>query len=272
MCDIFTSGIINDQRFTSAEATLSGFIRSPQVRQLYDTVQRVYPNLIKLEKDFTQAFKFYKYYFPKKNIPQVVSYISEYTFGTFPYKDSLVGVGLDFFLGAKHTGYAFAEIPSYVTRSFDETHLLAKCMEGIATDLVDAPVGNRLLDVMIHNGKKLYVLDKFLPNSPDSVKLDYTQLQVEWCKANEAEVWAHLLTEKLLYSSKQSDWTKLVNPSPVGTTKMPAQSPGRVGNWMGYRILKAYMKRHPNTSLEQLLALRDAQKILDESKYKPKRK
>jgi uncharacterized protein YjaZ len=68
------------------------------------------------------------------------------------------------------------------------------------------------------------------------------------------------------------DWAKLVNPSPTGTTKMPTNSPGRAGNWMGYRIIRAYMKKHPNTSLEQLMALKDAQKILDESKYKPKRK
>ena len=42
-------------------------------------------------------------------------------------------------------------------------------------------------------------------------------------------------------------------------------------DWLGWQIISAYMQRYPNTTLPQLLALRDAQKLLEQSKYKPRR-
>jgi hypothetical protein len=124
---------------------------------------------------------------------------------------------------------------------------------------------------MIDNGKKLYILDKIMPYTQDSVIFDYPKSSLDWCKKNEILTWSYILNEKLLFSERKMDWDKLVNPSPMGTVKMPTESPGRVGNWIGYNIVKAYMRKFPETTFEQLLAQKDAQKILDSSKYKPKR-
>lgn len=256
------------------DKVLGGFIKPRQIRRLYDTCQIVYKDMSDIDKEFTQAFKYYKYYFPKKNIPQVTTCITEYTNGVFNYGDSLLVVGLDFFLGENHTGYYGLGIPHYILRGLNKDHLVARAMEayinGIAPDYNQQ--GKRLIDVMIDNGKKLYVLDKLMPHTVDSVKFAYTQKQVDWCNNNEADLWAHLLSENLLYSVKSAEWAKLVNPSPTGTPKMPTDSPGRAGNWLGMKIVKAYMKRNPNISLEDLLKTTDAQMILDKSKYKPKRK
>lgn len=256
------------------EKVIGGFIKHPQVRRLNDTCQVVYKDMMDIDKEFTQAFKYFKYYFPNRNIPKVTSCITEYTNGVFSYSDSLLVVGLDFFLGENHTGYYGLGIPRYILRGLDRNHLVARSMEayinGIAPDYNQQ--GKRLLDVMIDNGKKLYVLDKLMPNTPDSIKYAYTQKQVDWCNKNEADVWAFLLSENLLYSVKSGDWAKLVNPSPTGTPKMPTDSPGRAGNWLGMKIVKAYMMRNPKTTLDDLLKMTDAQSILDKSKYKPKRK
>ncbi len=256
------------------EKVFGDFIKHPQIRKLNDTCQIVYKEVNDLDKDFTQAFKFSKYYFPKRPTPKVISYISEYGFGAFSYGDSILAVGIDFFLGEKHLGYQNLEIPHYVLSRMDRNHLVARAMEAYINGFTSEPQnkGKKLLEVMIENGKKLYILDKLLPFSADSVKLAYSQKQVDWCKQNEADLWAYLLTEDLLYSVKSDLWAKLVNPSPSGTPKMPIESPGRAGNWLGMQIVKAYMLRNPNTSLEDLIRLNDAQKILDKSKYKPKRK
>ena len=274
MSEIYTQ-IIDDKRVKDATPLqlFGGFVKSPYPRKLNDTVQIVYKDVSDLEQDLNKAFQFYKYYFPKKPIPEVDTYISEYGIGSITYGDSLLGIGLDFGLGAKHGGYDASEIPRYESRSMDRTHLVAKAMQTMVGNLSEEEQkGGRLLDVMVNNGKKLYILDKLLPYTADSVKFNYTQKQMDWCKQNEADVWAYILSDKLLYSVKQMDWGKLVNPSPSGTPKMPTDSPGRVGNWLGYKIVRAYMKKFPNTTMEQLLAFRDAQKMLDISKYKPKRR
>ena len=267
--------IIGDpsQRDASAETQVGEFIKHKMIRNLFDSCQLLYRDMSAYDKEFTQAFKFSKYYFPKRPTPQVVSYISEYGVGAFPYGDSLLAVGIDFFLGENHSGYQHLDIPRYVLRGMNKEHLVARGMEAWVNGMIDeSPLGKRLIDVMISNGKKLYILDKLMPYAPDSVKLAYTQKQVDWCKNNEADLWAYVLSDNLLYSVKTESWSKLVNPSPSGTTKMPSESPGRAGNWLGMQIVKAYMHRQPNTTLEQLIAIQDAQSILDNSKYKPKRK
>ncbi len=274
MSEIYTQ-LIDDRRIKDATPTqlFAGFIKSPYTRKLNDTVQIVYADVSDLEKNLNKAFQFYKYYFPKKPIPEVNTYISEYGIGSITYGDSLLGIGLDFGLGAKHGGYDASEIPRYESRSMDKTHLVAKAMQTMVSNIAEEEQkGGRLLDIMVNNGKKLYVLNKILPYEADSIRFNYTQKQMDWCKQNESDVWAYILSEKLLYSVKQMDWGKLVNPSPSGTPKMPTDSPGRVGNWLGYRIVSAYMRKFPNTTMEQLLAFKDAQKMLDISKYKPKRK
>ena len=53
---------------------------------------------------------------------------------------------------------------------------------------------------------------------------------------------------------------------------MPSEAPGRTANFVGWRIVREYMQRHPQASMEDLLAVEDAQELLDRSRYKPARR
>ena len=244
------------------------FVKSPGIRHLTDTVQQVYGDFSVERARLEDAFRFYKFYFPEREIPQVVTFISEYSYGVFTY-DDMLGIGLDFFLGENYPLYDPSFFPRYIRRTMNREHLVSRAMEAIANDLVGNPKGEKLLDLMLTNGKILYVLDCLLPYTPDSIKLGYTQKQVQWCQDNELQMWAHFLHEDLLYSTKFNDIRKLVDHSP-NSPGMPPEAPGRTANWMGWQIVKAYMKRHPKTTLPQLIALSDAQEILNKSKYKPR--
>lgn len=246
------------------------FVKSPGIRKLYDTCMIVYNDLSGIESELNQAFRFYKYYFPERNVPNVVSFISEYSIGTFTYEQELLGIGLDFFLGADYPFYNSAFFPMYIKRTMNREHLVAKSIEALASDIVGEASEERLLDLMLNNGKTLYIMDHLLPYTADSIKLAYTQQQVAWCEANELEIWSHFLTEDLLYSTRRKDIRKLVDHSP-NSPGMPAEAPGRTANWIGWQIVKSYMLRHPETTFEELVALKDAQVFLDKSKYKPRR-
>ncbi len=250
--------------------TMGMFIKSPGIRKLYDTCMIVYNDISAIENEFSQAFRFYKYYFPERSIPQVISFISEYSIGTFTYEQDILGIGWDFFLGADYPYYNPTFFPMYIKRTMNKEHLVAKSIEAVSTDLVGEAEGDRLMDLMIANGKVLYVMDQLLPYTPDSIKLSYTQAQVEWCEANELEIWSHFLSEDLLYSTRRKDIRKLVDHSP-NSPGMPEEAPGRTANWIGWQIVKSYMNRHPETSLEALIELKDAQQLLDLARYKPRR-
>ncbi len=254
---------------------VKGFVAHPALQKLYDTCMVVFPNTDWLEKDFRQAFQFFKYYFPNEPLSgEVVTYISEYTVGGFLYGDNSIGVGLDFYLGANYPYQVYnpmnPNFSQYLVRTFNKDHIVSKSMKLLVEDKMGNPSGNRLIDHMIHHGKELYILDHLLPYTADSVKLEFTQQQVDWCRDNEANIWAYFLSENLLYSTDWSSFRKYVEYSP-NSPGMPDGAPGRTANWLGWQIVNAYMRKQPNTSLEELISIREAQTIMDKSKYKPAR-
>jgi len=244
------------------------FTRTPQIRHLYDTTMTVYGDFSELEKDFNNAFQFHQHYFPDQPVPEIITFLSEYSIGNFVAEGQL-GIGLDFFLGADYRGYNIEFFPGYIRRSMNRDHLVSKTMEAVADDLVGEVEGDRLLDYMIHNGRKYYVLELLLPYTPDSIRWQYTSKQVEWLKNNELQIWSHLIGEELLYATRYKDIRKLVDYSP-NAPGMPPEAPGRTANWVGYKIVEAYMKRNPEVTLEELIGIKSAQRIMDGSKYKPR--
>ncbi|MCB0523480.1 MAG: hypothetical protein R3A50_15175 [Saprospiraceae bacterium] len=273
MLPLFTNNIIHDQtnpEETAAQAVKS-FISEPVVRHHFDTVQEVYGDLRWLEKDLGSMFQYYKYYFPEKPLPKVCSIISEFAVDAFTYGDSLCGIGLDLFLGENYPYYNPDVFPAFVRRQFNKDYICIRLAKALTQNVFDeTPPGTRLLDFMLYNGKMLYITSSLLPEVPDSMIMGYTREQMEGCEFNESAVWARLLTQKLLYSSDFDEIRKLVTPSPNAPVVFQ-EAPGEVGNWLGWQIVKAYMSKHPDTSMKELLKMQDSQKFLEEAKYKPRR-
>lgn len=256
------------------EAFISGFLKHPPLRALYDTCMIVYGEFDDLEADFARAFQFYLYYFPDRETPDLTTFISEYTIGNFIYNEQSLAIGLDFFLGADYPYQRYnpgnPNFSNYLVRTFNKDHLVMKTLLPLVQDLTGEARGGRLLDMMVHNGKQLYIMDHLLPYAPDSVKLEMTSGQVQWLEDNEQEIWAFLLKEELLYSSRWQEIRKYVDYSP-NSPGMPPEAPGRTANWIGWQIVKKYMETFPETTMAELIELRDAQRILDDSRYKPRR-
>ena len=158
---------------------------------------------------------------------------------------------------------------SYLTRTYNSAHVVKRSVDVIIDDILGPPPGDRLIDQMIHNGKKLYITELLLPEHPDSVWFEFTPQQVEWCQQNEKNIWAHILSEDLLYSNNFKLINKLVSFSP-SVPGMPEQAPGRVANWSGWRIVHEALRRNPDMKLLDLIALRDGQAILELARYRPR--
>ncbi len=252
------------------------FLTDTFVRKTYDTTQIVFKNFELYKKELNQAVRFYKYYFPNLAEPTFFTFVSQYNYDVFPLSSDTIGIGLDFFLGAQHADYQYIENLryDYVRRTLTPEHLVAKTMRMVIQNASNnasyTEGGNRLLDMMVNNGKQLYLLDQLMPYAPDSIKYGYSAAQTQWCKENEAGMWASFLKENVLYETNFKKIAKLVTPSP-NSPGMPQEAPGETGNYIGWQIVKQFMKRNPNTSMSQLIGISDAQQILDRSKYKPAR-
>ncbi len=267
--NFYTRQILRDPR--PVEAVVPNFIQDASIQQLYDTCMIVYGAVEDLEADFAKAFQYYKYYFPERKVPTIMANISAMNYGAFTYGADTLGLSWEFYLGKDFPMYHPNLFPVYLKRSMNKAHLVAKSIKALVQNMMDDSKKNTLLDHMVYNGKVLYLMEQLLPHTPDSIIMEYTEEQLAWSEDNELQTWTYLIGDDLLYSTRTKDFQKLVFPSPTGTAKMPAESPGRAANWIGKQIVSRFMERFPNKSLADLIAFDDAQKLLESSKYKPKR-
>ncbi len=269
--DIILGTMGANRNTSSFNDYISGFINFPPVKKLYDTTMQAFPDLDFIEKELTQGFQYLNYYIPNYPIPKIYTMISEYRFGVvLPPDEHAVAIGLDLFFGPDYPVYYQnpPALPKYITQNLKRENIPVKVFKALTEDYLGDPAGNRLIDQMIHNGKKLYLLDLLLPRTPDSLKLEFTAEQTEWCKDNESEMWFYFISEELLYEEDFKIIRKFVEHSPH-SPGMPPEAPGRTANFIGWQIVNTYMQKFPETTINDLLQLNDAQAFLDKAKYRP---
>lgn len=251
----------------------SGFIA------LEDKVLKVFPNTDFMKRDFEKLFKEMQTHFPEIKMPTFYTLISDFTYQVFIFEDKNkqdgVGISLDMFLGDaidyKMVAPDNTNFSNYFTRSWNKDHITRKVANLYIDEFVGPPSGYKMLDIMLNHGKSLYIAEKFLPEANDTIIMEFSESQLDWCKNNELPMWSFFLDNNLFYESSQSKIGKYINPSP-NSPGMPTEAPGRTGDYIGWQIIRAYMKRYPETSLSDLIKMNDSQMILEKSKYKPKQK
>ncbi len=237
-------------------------------------VDSVFPNLNIQSQQLTDAFRRIKYNFPKINVPVMYAYFSGFRAQT-SLGDTYYGIGLDQFLGANSKFYpAIIEaFPHYISRRFTPDNIAPRVVEGyIRENMFQEPDADKsLLEKMVYNGKILYMMDQVLPDTPDSLKIGFTEKQLKWCDDYKGQIWAYFLGEKLLYETDNQKISKYINEAPFtpGLGEHNDSAP-KLGVWTGWQIVRQYMEKHPEITLPQLMANNDAQTILNGSRYKPK--
>lgn len=245
-------------------------MKDPLLKELHSEVQKQFGDFSKERNDLEELFRHIKFYFPKTTVPKVITLISEVdTQAKAIYADSLLLISLDTYLGKDHRFYV--DFPNYQKMSFEKSQMLPDVVSDFSMRVIPPPTDRTLLSQMIYFGKELYLKDLLLPNLSDDVKIAYTPEQIEWCKDNEGYVWRYFVDEKLLYDSDPKLGGRFINPAPFSKfgLEIDNESPGRIGMWIGWQIVRSYMQNN-DVSLQQLLQT-DAKEIFDNSKYKPKK-
>ena len=244
------------------------FVSHPDMREAFDTLIKKYPNVDFLETELAEAFDRYNQHFPKKISPKVITYFSGFNFGVVT-NDTILAIGLDYFLGKDCSFYKRLNSPEYMRFKNQNKFILPFCFEAIANnEFSDFDNGNDFLSQMIYKGKIMYFLDVILPQFPNADKLRFSQNQLNWCKENEGNIWAYFIDNEILYSTDIKKFNSYINYAPFAKG-MPKESPGRIAYWMGWNIVEAYMNNNKNITVEQLMENTNPQEILRQSGYKP---
>lgn len=249
---------------------LKNYLTDKRVQELYEICLKKYPNVTDLETSFTEIFKKYKTLFPNKNVPEVYTYVSDLLYEKpIIYEDSVLIIALDMYLGKNYKYYKMLGQPEYKVDRFSKEYIYVDCMREIAKSIIPQSKDLKtFVDFIIYEGKILYFLDVMLADTPDSIKIYYTPEQLNWCADNETNMWSFIIERKLMYSKDVVIISKLCNDGPF-TSVFSKKSPARVGHWIGWKIVKSFMEKNKQITLEQLLKNEDAQDILTRSGYKP---
>jgi hypothetical protein len=141
-------------------------------------------------------------------------------------------------------------------------------MKSIIEDMYPGNNGKTLIEQMIEAGKKLYVLDNLLPETADTLKTGYTQKQLDGCYANEKFIWSYFVNGDLLFGTASEVNGQYINDGPK-TQDLGEDSPGAIGQFVGWQIVKQWMSKHDKLSMEALLK-KNPKELFEESKYQPK--
>jgi len=243
-------------------------------KPIFDSSQLLFANTNKMEKEIERGLQFVQYYFPKYKIPEhVITFIGPIEGYANVLTSSGLAVGLQLYLGndfeTYHSEYIEEVYPSYQSRRFEPQYVPVNCIKNIIDDIYPATNADMpLIYQMVEAGKRLYLLDKLLPETADSLKTGYTQVQLDGCYENEAMIWNYFLQNNLLYSTDPAATRDYMNDAPK-TEILGEGSPGFIGQFTGWQIIKKWLEIKPETTPEQLLQT-PAKQIFEEAKYKPK--
>jgi hypothetical protein len=266
---VFTSEIMN----TASTDTVA--VRNLFYKYLTDTAFtltnkktiQTFSDISGIEKQLSTAFTYIHHYFPEVRLPEIYFFVSGFN-QSLLMNDKFIGIGTDFYLGS--------DFPPYKSMSYD---YLIKNMrkECLTADLVSAlllrifnrnSTENRLLDNILFRGKVLYLMAVILPDEKPESIIGYSADQWKWCKTYEKQIWAAIIDQKHLFSSDILLINKYVNEAPF-TSPISQESPGKLGAWIGWQIVKSYMDKNTTVSLSDLMKENNYQKMLEESGYRP---
>ncbi|MBP7103132.1 MAG: hypothetical protein KBA86_07775 [Bacteroidales bacterium] len=243
-------------------------------QELYKDVQKQFPDLSSMEKDFNSAFTLIKYHFPQAVIPKIYSAILGLSY-EYPiiYEDSVLVIALDMYLGSNYKNYKRLGnlVPHFIIRRFTKEYILRDCMKIISYDYIKFDKNaTTLLDEMIFEGKRWMFAELMLPSTHDSIIAGYSLEKLQWTQNNELNIWTYLIDKEYLYSNDNILIRKFIYDAPF-TATFGNVSPGQIGAWLGWQICRSWIKQNPEKKISELMTETNAQKILKESKYKPKK-
>lgn len=242
------------------------FVKDTVMMMAYNDIQAEFRNMDAEEELIVDAFKHLKYHLPDAPLPRrMVTYNSAFNYGVISTTDQ-IGVGLDMYLGQYNQIIKNLGFPLYMKEKMEREYLTVDiCHSWIITNVLEQDPGETFLSQMIYYGKVLYLIDAMLPDQPDHLKLRYTEQEYDFALASEDDVWLYIMDMNWVYDTDMKLHLRWFGEAP--TTVEITDSPGRMGQFMGWQMVKQYMEKNDDKTVADLLTEKNEAKFL--KIYKP---
>ncbi len=253
----------------STPVFLMRFISDSIMKIVQQGIDTEFGDFSSYENGIVEMFKHLKYHIPNAIMPEkIMTYNSTFTNGVLSTSNA-IGLGLEMYLGGDNEIVQQIPFPEYFKKKMDVDFLLADISESwLTANVIEDQSDESFLSNLIYYGKLYYLIKSMLPDSEDHKILRYTADEEKWAEENEYDVWQHIVEQNWVYSSEMKLQMRYFRPAP--TTVGIEGSPAKLGQFIGWKIVNAYMENYPEVTVKELVAERNFTKIL--KSYKPNRK
>ncbi|SDL63663.1 protein involved in gliding motility GldB [Salinimicrobium catena] len=236
--------------------------------ELNEAVASEFPDLKDTREELERLFQHIKYYFPASELPEVVTLTSDVDYrNQVIWTNEVLLIALDTYLGEDHELYVGIE--QYISKNLNKGQIVVDVAGAFAETELKRPSSRSFLASMIYYGKILYLKDKLVPFKTKAERMGYSEKELEWAQANEDQIWRYFVEKELLYSSDQQLGPRFLFPAPFSKfyLELDNEAPARLGQYIGWQIVRQYMSKN-EVSLKEMLHA-DEETIFKQSNYKP---
>ncbi len=274
---VFNTTLDNEEYFEMVKQ----FATDPNMISAYKKVKEVYPNLNWVSEEITTAFSILIKDYSDIQIPKLYSIMFGPADFSYSYskrvlaRKDFITFSIDLYsINYLQNNIYYQQFPKYIMLMLDSAYLVPDIMNQYLRSynqdmpLMELSPEASLIDIIVERGKYYYALTKLLPNSSLNSLFRYTKEQMQWVEENEYNIWGLIIQNGLLYSKDRPKYMHFITEGP--STKGLKNSPSRLGDYIGYKIVEKYMKNN-NKTLKEMFEMQDAKEILNKSEYKPKK-
>ena len=240
-------------------------------KQLFNEVAKTFTNFQEIENEIEWLFNHIKYYFLDFNTPRVITITNDVDYrNNVIVTDTIILIALDNYLGSEHPFYT--NIPNYLKANFKKSQVVVDLAKAYSEKYIYQPQRRTLLDEMIFYGKQLYFEELTIPFKTEAELIGYSESQLNWAIKNEEYIWRYFVERELLFSTDAKLPSRFINNAPFSKfylESIDAESPGRIGQYVGWQIVRAYMQNNEATLNDMLKKSTDD--IFNNSKFKPRK-
>ena len=260
--------LFNSNNDTVINNQILSFINNDDMREVYDTINLRFSSISNLKNDLGNSLYNFKNLFSEYPTPNIITMFSGFNYGVI-VEDSLVAIGLDFYLGKNSIFYQRLGDPEYLRFQKQARFITPNILEAWYDSFFSfTNKQTNFLSELIYKGKIMYLISNTLENFYLQDQLRFSKTDLEWCYENESSIWAFLIDNDVLFSSREKEYRSYLNHAPF-SKGMTQESPSRIAYYIGYKIVEKYMKNNNEVSIKELMFEEDFMKILTKSKYKP---
>jgi hypothetical protein len=232
------------------------FKKDLYIKKLHNELKvTIYPKIPNINKDLITSFKYLHYYFPNILVPSSIVYFNSLFHTNVYCGKKEIGIGMECYLGPNSP--CVKKLP---TQEFFQWLKNSMRLEYLKRDALCAWIisnyipdnSTSVVENMIRWGKIIYLVERCLPEDDQNYLLRYSKDKFNWAEKNEHLIWKYLVNEQLLFSKNDRDISFLINEGPF-TIGLPENSPDRLGQYIGWKMVHDYMEEHENTSLKDLV-------------------